>query len=223
MNSLRFGLIATAIIVSSQVVSAQDLSRYREYKLESNLESVLATSGARAADVKTLHDRPAKIQELAWRAPYTSSRGGPADPVRGAVFSFCDDALYQVVVNYDSGRTNGLTNGDIIQSLSAIYGEPVLPSAGASSPAVLADSGVLAQWDSQESSVTLLRNVYEEFQLVLVSKVSGPLARNAIREAGRMDALDAPRRELEQRKIDAAAAAAALEKIRMANKAAFRP
>ena len=51
--------------------------------------------------------------------PYASSGGALADPVRGAVFSFCDDALYQVVVNYDRDRTNGLTDSDVIESLTA--------------------------------------------------------------------------------------------------------
>ena len=97
--------------------------------LESSLESVVAASGARAADAKTLHERPAKIQELQWRTPYASSGGELADPVRGAVFTFCDDALYQIVVSYDRDRTNGLTDSEIIESLTALYGNPVLKSA----------------------------------------------------------------------------------------------
>ena len=129
MNSSRVFLIAVVLVFSSQLGSAQDLSRYRAYVLDSSLESVLAASGARAADAKTLHERPAKIQELEWRAPYVRSRRELADPVRGAVFSFCDDALYQVVVSYDPDRTDGLTNSDIIESLTAVYGEPVLKSA----------------------------------------------------------------------------------------------
>src|SRR5690349_21494088 len=116
MNSSRVLFIAIALLVNSQVGWAQDLTRYRAYVLGSSLDSVLVAAGARAADVKTLHERPAKIQEFEWRAPYASSRDEVADPVRGAVFSFCDDALYQVVVSYDRGRTDGLANSDIIQS-----------------------------------------------------------------------------------------------------------
>ena len=52
-----------------------------------------------------------------------------ADPVGGATFSFCDDGLYQVVVRYNRDRTNGLTDSDIIGSLIAVYGEPVLKAA----------------------------------------------------------------------------------------------
>ena len=83
---------------------------------------------------------------------------------------------------------------------------------------------MLAQWDSTGSSLTLLRGAYSaEFQLVLMSKALSTRARNAIREAGRLDAIEAPRRELEQRKKEVADADSARDKIRTTNKAAFRP
>jgi hypothetical protein len=224
MNRARVLVIAVVVVFSSQLGSAQDLSSYRGYVLESSLESVVAASKARVADVKTLHERPAKIQELEWRAPYASSGGALADPVRGAVFTFCDDALYQVVVNYDRDRTNGLTNSEIIESLTALYGEPVLRSSRSRPPAALPDAVVLAQWDSPAASLTLLRDSFSpDFQLVLVSKALSTKARNAIREAGRLDAIEAPRRELEERKKEIADAADARDKIRTTNKAAFRP
>jgi len=224
MNSARVLFLAAGLVFTSQLGSAQDLSRYRVYVLESNLESVIAASGARVADARTLHERPAKIQELEWRAPYASSAGALADPVRGAVFSFCDDALYQVIVNYDRDRTNGLTPSEVIESLTAVYGEPVLRSARTRPPAALPDAVVVAQWDSPTSSLTLLRDAYStEFKLVLVSKALSTRARNAIREAARLDAIEAPRRELEERKKEVADAADAQDKIRTTNKAAFRP
>ena len=223
MNSARVLFIAVVVLFSSQLGSAQDLS-YRGYVLESSLLSVVATSGARATDARTLHERPAKIQELAWRAPYASSGGELADPVRGAIFAFYDDALYQVVVSYDRDRTDGLSNSDIIESLTAVYGETVPRSARNRPPAALPDSVVLAQWDSPASSLTLTRGAYSaEFQLVLVSKALSATARSAIREAGRLDAIEAPRRELEKRRNELADAAAARDKLRTTNKAAFRP
>jgi hypothetical protein len=224
MNSTRVLLIAVALLVSEQFGSAQELSRYRAYALESSLESVIATSAARAADAKTLHERPAKIQELEWRAPYVSSGSDLADPVRGIVFTFCNDALYQVVVSYDRDRTDGLTNSDIIASLSAVYGEPAPRSARRRPAAALPDTVVLAQWESTVSLLTLLRDAYlSEFQLVLISKASSTRALSAIREATRLDAIEAPRRELEQWKKEAADASAARDKNRATNKAAFRP
>jgi len=224
MNSARALSIAIVLLFTSQPGSTQDLSRYRVYVLESSLESVVAASGARAADTKTLHERPARIQQLEWRAPYASSGGEMADPVRGAVFAFHNDALYQIVVSYDRDRTNGLTNREIIESLTALYGDPVLKPANNRPPVALPDTVVLAQWDSPASSLTLVRDAYtREFQLVLLSKALSTQARTAIREAGRLDAIEAPRRELEERKKEVADAAGALDKIRTTNKAAFRP
>ncbi len=227
MNITRPLVIAVGFILGAQLTLAQDMSRYRAYALGSSLDSVVAASGARGADAKTLHERPATIQQLEWRAPYVDSRSTLADPVRQISFTFVDDALYQVIVNYDRDRTEGLTNSDIVESLSAAYGVPTLASARlrASAPAeAFPDSIVVARWESDESSLTLVRGSYTpEFQLILVSKPLGARARTAVREAIRLDAVEAPRREAEQRKKEAGDATAARDKTRIANKAAFRP
>ncbi len=218
-------LIAVAVFVlSSQTVSAQDVTRYRAYALESSLDAVLLESGSRASDVRVLHERPASIQELEWRAPYANSGNEGIDPVRSIVFSFCDNALYRVLVSYDTARTEGLSNSDIIGAFTATYGAPVIGSAKNRPLDAAADTVMLAQWDRAGSSLTLLRGVYSsEFQLLLTSKTLSTRARGAIREAARLDTADAPRLEREQRKKDAADATAASDKIRATNKAAFRP
>ena len=227
MNSARPLVIAVGLILGGQVASAQDRSRYRAYVLESSLDSVVVASGARGADAKTLHERPATIQQLEWRAPYIDSRHTQADPVREIAFTFYNDALYQVIVNYDRDRTEGLTDSDIVESLSTAYGVPTLASARmrTSPPAeALPDSIVLARWESADSLLTLTRGSYTPvFQLILVSKPLSARARNAIRDANRLDAMEAPRREAEQRKREAGDARAARDKTRLKNKAAFRP
>jgi hypothetical protein len=227
MNSTRPLVIAVGLILGGQLAFAQDVSRYRAYALESSLDAVVAASGARSADAKTLHERPATIQQLEWRAPYVDSRNTQADPVREITFTFYNDALYQVIVNYDRERTEGLANGDIVQSLSAVYGAPTLTSARTrTSPPVEAfpDSILVARWENADSLLTLMRGSYTpEFQLILVSKSLSARARTAVREAVRLDALEAPRREAAQRKKEAGEASAARDKTRIANKAAFRP
>ena len=227
MKCMRPLAIMAGVVLAAQVASAQDISRYRTYVLESTLETVVAAAGGRATEVKTLHERPAKIQELEWRAPYLSSGNEPADPVREIAFTFFDGALYQIVVSYDRDRTDGLTNSDIIASLSTVYGNPVLRSAKTrtSRPAtVLPDTTVLAQWEDASSLLALVRGTYSpEFQLILISKPLSTRAQRAIAEAIRLEAIEAPRREVEQRRQDAADASAAREKTRTSNKAAFRP
>jgi hypothetical protein len=227
MNTARPFAIAIGFILGGQLTFAQDMSRYRAYVLESSLDSVVAASGARAADAKTLHERPAAIRQLEWRAPYVDSRNTLADPVRGISFTFYNDALYQIVINYDRDRTEGLTTSDIVESLSIAYGVPALASAKtrtSSSEDAFPDSIVLARWENAESLLTLLRGSYTpEFQLILVSKPLRAHARNAVREAIRLDAVEAPRREAEQRKKAAGDAKATRDKTRIGNKAAFRP
>jgi hypothetical protein len=227
MNRTRPFVIAVGLILGGQLAVAQDMPRYRSYVLESSLDAVVLASGARAADAKTLHERPATIQQLEWRAPYVDFRNTLADPVRAITFTFYNDALYQVIVNYDRARTEGLTNGDIIESLSAAYGAPILASARTrTSPPVeaLLDSVVVARWENADSLLTLIRESYTpEFQLILVSKSLSARARTAVREAVRLDAIEAPRRQAAQREKEAGDATAARDKTRVVNKAAFRP
>jgi hypothetical protein len=226
MNRARVFVIGAAIFsLFAYVAAAQDLSRYRAFVLESSMESVVGSSGGRATDARTLHERPAKIQELEWWAPYAS--GELADPVRQIAFRFYNDALYQVIVSYDPDRTDGLTDRDLIATLTSAYGAPVPRSAKrqAIRPAgAYVDAVVLAHWETAAASLSLVRGAYmPEFQLILVSKSLSLSARNATREAVRLDAAEAPRRESEQRKKDAAEASATRLKARDANKAAFRP
>jgi hypothetical protein len=226
MNSTRTLVVAVSLVLGGQMASAQEIFRYRVYALESSLDSVIVASGARAADAKKLYERPATIQELQWRAPYALSGDTLADPVREIAFTFYNDALYQVIVSYDHARTEGLTNNDIIESISAAYGLPALATARTrTSPPVDAfpDSMVIARWETAESLVTLIRgSSTPEFQLILISKPLSTRARSAIREAVRLDAIEAPRQESEQRRKEAGDASAARDQTRVTNKAAFR-
>ena len=226
--------VVVGVAFSGAPAFAQDLSRYRAYVLESSLDTVTTASGARLTDAKSLHERPAKIQELEWRAPYARSGSPLADPVRAIEFTFYNDALYQVVVMYGRDRTEGLTNADVVASLSATYGAPTLASARtrtSRATEAVADTIVVARWDSASASLTLLRDAYSpDLQLILVSKPLSTRARTAIREAVRLDAIEAPRRDLElrkkdleQRKKEVADATAARDQARTTNKAAFRP
>jgi hypothetical protein len=231
MLNVRVAAIASlGILLGGQTAIAESPYQYRQYALESSLASVLKISGTRAADAKTLHVRPANIQELDWRAPYVSTGTPAPDPVRDVRFSFYDDQLYRVVVTYDRDRLEGLTNDDVIEGLSATYGVPLLRHApgargGAGQGADLpGETTIVAQWEDPASTLTLTRNNYTpEYRLVLISKALDPRARAAIKEALRLDTKEAPQRELDQRKKDAADAVVTSQKARVINKAAFRP
>lgn len=128
MSRVRSVLVAVLAVVTlgAQALVAQDLSRYRRLVLGSTVATVISESGARATDIKTPYERPVKIQELEWPAWYARTDNGLADPVRTVLFSFVDDQLYQIVVTYDRDRTEGLTNEDVIESVSGAYGMPPL-------------------------------------------------------------------------------------------------
>jgi hypothetical protein len=130
-------------------------------------------------------------------------------------------------VTYDRGRTEGLTDADIIGALTASYGEPVPGRAGvqpAGPVEALPGAVVIARWEKPSASMTLVRANYgPEFQLIVVSTPLSTRAATAVRDALKLDVLDAPRRESEQRNRDAAEATAEREKARVINKGAFRP
>lgn len=227
MTAVRILAIASlGVVLGSAPVFAQSLSHYREYTLESSLASVMKTSGAGNADVKTVHERPAIIRELEWRAPYVSPGTAGADPIRGILFRFYDDQLYRVVVTYDSDRMEGLTNADVIEVVAGAYGAQPIPSRASDSASLdlPVDTTVIARWDDGVSVLGLVRGGYSrEFQLVLISKQLSGRARAATKEALRLDAVEAPQRELGQRNKVLADARVAQEKARAVNKVGFKP
>ena len=229
MTALRVtSLIFAAFVFNALPADAQQLSRYRGYELGSSVASVIKHSGAREAQTQTRHVRPATIQDLEWFAPYSSVDGVAVDPVHDVVFSFYNDQLYQIVVTYDRGRMEGLTNDDVIESVGSIYGVPLLRHA----PVAHIDTAdyrrpettAVAKWEDAASLLTLTKSTYSpQFQLVLTSKTLDALARAAISEAARLDTEEAPQRELDQQKRDVEDAHAASRKARTVNKPAFRP
>ena len=228
MTTVRVLAIGSlALALAAQPAAAQSLSRYRAYMLGSSVASVVKISGARQGDLKTLHERPARIQEIEWRAPYVTSGTAAADPVRNVVFSFYDDQLYRVVVTYDRDRMSGLTDADVVDAVSAAYSALPMHSRPAADRAALdmpVEATLVARWDDGASALSLVRGDFsQQFQLVLMQKQLGAQARSAIGEALRVDAQEAPQRELDRKKQAINEARISQEKARGVNKAAFKP
>ena len=222
--------VCAVLVGVSQLASAQDLSRYREVAFGSSVSSVVAITGSSVAAVKVIHQRPALIQELAWRPQYSVGRPvGRSEAAREVTFRFYDDGLFSIIVVYDARLVEGLTNADIIAAVSAVYG-PATLTAAASQPPVPAPAGsingttAIARWQSTDYEFTLMREVYPEtFRLLGVSKQLGTAARAAEIEATRLDQQEAPRRLAEQAAADAERRRAAEDKTRATNKGEFRP
>lgn len=230
MIARTFRVVALGVMVlsASWPIAAADPGTYREFKLGAPTADVIARAGAAQRDVRQLHERPALLEELSWRPRYTSGRD-PADrdSVAGIVFSFIDNQLFKMVIDYDRTRTEGLTKDDMIASLSAIYG----PRSTAPAPAPqrstidsLNTPTVLARWREGDTSITLQQSTYGGgFGLVIVSVPLEALARKAQATAVIMDAREAPMREAARAKAQAEAEKAAAEKTRTTNKGTFKP
>ena len=222
-------------VLSVHPANAQDRARYRDFALGSTVSSVSTLAKTTAGDAKTIHARPALMQELEWRPQYVSNfTASSADPVQKIVFSFYNDQLSKMVVDYDRDRTAGMTGGDIIDALSISYGpadKPVLRTARTTPTEIDGDSSVaIARWGDADYAVVLYRadssygsTASIRFQLVVSSPRLDALAHTAAVQAVRQDQREAPQREIarHQKEIDDAKLAAA--KAREANVAAFKP
>jgi hypothetical protein len=225
-----FVVTGIAVVLSLSGLSGQTSPHYRDFMLGSTLSTVSAQVKASAADVRPIHQRPALIQDLSWRAPYFvgNSNEPRKDPVQQITFSFYNDQLFRMAIDYDRQRTEGLTDADMIGALSEVYGPATTPTPR--SPSTFLSridvmSGIpVSQWGTAEYSVVLVRASFGAgFQVVVTSTPLDELARAADAEAVRLDQREAPLRAIARQKQDAEDARAAQEKARVANKATFRP
>jgi hypothetical protein len=229
MNSVRrLAISITWVMLSIPLIRAQDLSHYRELRFGMNLLTAAQQTGIKASEARTIHSRPALIQELEWRPQYLV--GDPSlkkDPVRDLLLSFYNDELFRILVNYDRYKTEGLTDEDMIEALSAKYGAPTRPTAKtitfSSSLVYNKKEKIIACWEDAQYSFNLFRSYSETFGIVVFSKRLDAMARAAVVEALRLDVQEAPERELERKKKRDEENRIAQEKARLANKATFSP
>ncbi len=210
------------------LLHAQDLSRYREFQFGMNLPTVAKQANVKQSAARAVHQRPAMIQELEWRPLHFPTASPQGDPVKNILFSFYNDELFRMVVNYDSDRTFGLTNDDMVRAISASYGTATQPAAKmisfTSAQGYNESEKVVARWEDSQYSFNLFRSSSQpRFGIVVFSKRLDALARLAVVNAIRLDEREAPQREIERQKKEAQENRAAEEKARLANKANFRP
>jgi hypothetical protein len=221
-------ITAVGLIFASTPLAAQDLSRYRNFTLGSTVAAVTKINGARPDEIKILHQRPAMIQEMRWRPrPRYTDASVQADAVREVIFSFYDDQLFRIAVDYDRQGTEGLTDTDLIESMTATYGPPALRTTnfatGTRAEATDSDA-VIARWLGPESSLTLVRGTYPtNVRLVVALTRLEALAQTASAVSIQQDAQEAPQREIDRQKGIAEASRVALAKARVTNKAMFKP
>jgi hypothetical protein len=223
------GIGALGLVLSTPSLHGQDRSRYRDFPSAEICHQSPRSPALRRRRAKTIHSRPAMMQELQWRRPYAMSSTTPSqtDSVQQIVFSFYNNQLSKMVVDYDRDRTAGLTAADLIESISTEY-EPQLKRGGSATPGVAPqveqESGTpVARWGGADFSVVLYRSPYGSgLRIIVTSPRLEALARTAGAQAARLDAREAPRREIARQKKESEDARAAQKKARFANKAGFR-
>ena len=228
INTRSFAISIFVIVFLIPLVYAQDLSSYRNFHLGMNLAAVAERADLRASQARLICQRPALIQELEWRlqSPYNPS--AQTDPVSGILFNFYNGELFRILVTYNQDRTQGLTDNDLIEGISAEYGTPARPAATisvySSSYLYSQNEQVIARWEDSQYSFNLFRLSYQSVPGMLVfSKRLDPLAQAAIVEANRLDVQEAPQREIDRQRKQDEEDHAAGQMARPANKANFRP
>ena len=210
--------------LSPAAVWAEDLSRYRDFQLGADFATIAKQTNANPSQVKTIHQRPALIQELERDRQALGSSSTEA--VRDVAFTFYEGRLFRIRVTYDRYQIVGLTSADLVDAISAKYGAPETPSV--QTKTVEGPYGeredILAQWQDSQHRFELIQSSYgPTFKLVGISKALEASARAAALEAKRLDDQEAPQREAARVASEGAEAKSSLEKARLANKPKFRP
>jgi hypothetical protein len=228
-NARTITACAFAITIMGSRLGAQDLSRYRTFELGANVAAVSALTGVASSEATTIHQRPALLQDLRWRPSrwMPGSSEDSMDPVDHVVFSFYNEHLFQIVVDYGRDRTEGMTDADMIDAISALYGSGVKSARGpvrAQSQVEIESGSPVARWEGEDRAVVLYRmSSYRTFRLIVTDVAVADLARKSAIQAQRLDEQEAPQREIAKQKKERDDALAAADKARSANKGAFRP
>ena len=227
---ISFRTIATSVLcvaIFSSLGTAQDLSKYRDFEFGMSIESVAKIAAINPSGAKTVHQRPELIQKLDWEEHGYFDASPKVNSVRNIRFDFYNGELFKIVVTYDSTQTNGLTTADLVESLSAVYGQADTPETTiiVSAFQTYSDSQqVLARWENAQYSYNLFRSSYGmSFGLVAFSKRLELMASATNREAERLDKLEAPARESARQKKQEEDQQASQAKARLISKPKFRP
>jgi len=231
MFARAFGVAVLGLALSAPTLRGQTAAQYRDFQLGSDLATVAALTGVPASDAKIIHAGPAMLQELQWRRPYAGTEAA-VDPVEQIAFSFYNDQLFRLVIDYGRDRTEGMTDADMVEAISTMYGATAKPpSKSTRAPLAGADEELgtrVAGWGDDEHTAVLYKSsagMYgaSSFRMMVSSVRLNALARTAKARAARLDEREAPQRERAREKKEADDERAAKAKARLVNKAAFKP
>jgi hypothetical protein len=224
MKTIRSSILCFAVLLLwAPLLRAQDLSKYRHFTLGMSLTKVLERTGQKTADVKLIHGRPALVQEVTWWPPSLPGISYQSDTVEQILFSFYNGELYKMSVTYDQTATEGLTEQDMVKSISAKYGPATIVAVeidSAKSDANVVKQTPVASWEDAQYSFNLTRSAFtDHLGLIIYSKRVNAVAELAIAEAVKIEEQEGPNREAERQKKQTDD----LEAARQKNRKIFRP
>src|SRR5712692_8769146 len=205
MKTIRSSILCfVVLLLSTPLLLAQDLSKYRHFTLGMSMTRVLERTGQKMADVKLIHGRPALVQEVSWWPPNLPGTSFQSDTVEQILFSFYNGELYRISVTYDRPSTEGLTEADMIKSISAKYGPAtiVAPDVDSATPDRYdSKQKPVASWEDAQYSLSLVRSSFNDvLGLVAFSKRANAQAELAIAEAVKLEEQEGPKRDAELKK-----------------------
>jgi len=224
MKTMRTSILCLVVLLLwAPLLRAQDLSKYRHFTMGMSLTTVLKHTDQRMTDVKVIHGRPAMIQELDWWPPNLPGSSFQSDTVKQILFSFYNGELYKISVTYDPPSTQGLTEEDMVKSISAKYGPATIVAPeidSAAGPRFNTKQTTVASWEDVQYSVNLVRSSFSDvLGLVVLSRRVNTQAELATREAVKLDEQEGPKREADRQKKQTDD----LEVARQKNRKIFRP
>jgi hypothetical protein len=230
MTNIGLLTLAAALAVSVPA-GAQDHVGYRDFPLGASTASIVALTETRISDVTVVHERPAVMQELRWTpSSYGSVRSlrSRGDGLQLIVFSFYENQLSRLSIDYERSRTQGLTDRDMVDALSVMYGAPSSSTLTTTGDAATGNDAsaarVVARWNGPGYAVALSRWAYgAAFRLTVESTQLAALARTADARAVALDIQEGPQREAARAKREQQGKADAELAARAANKATFQP
>jgi hypothetical protein len=224
MKTIRSSILCLVVLLlTAPFLRGQDLSKYRHFTFGMSLTRVLERTDQKMADVKSIHSRPALIQELTWWPPNLPGTSFRSDTVEQILFSFYNGALYKISVSYDRTSTEGLTAEDMVKSISAKYGPPTniaLEIDSATNDRYEVRQKPVASWEDSQYSFNLVRSSFTNgLELVIYSKRVNAEAEVAIANALKSEEETGPQREAKRQKKQTDD----LEVMRQKNQKSFRP
>jgi hypothetical protein len=225
----RVIVVALCLAASAaSILTAQTRLRYRTYEMGDDLRTIARQIGVPLPPDPIVPRPLGVVEELRWRAEYVRrGTGSSGDSVARLVFSFYEDQLFRIVIDYAPDRTAGMTEADLVAAVSRVYGPPAKRShlpGGVGSHPQLAHDVVIAEWTDGASQVSLLTVPGQStFQMIVSSSQLEALARAAGTGMGPADRQDRPSIDPGGPHPNVERAASVGETTRRANIASFIP